>query len=268
MGNLYGGARVMRCLLIGLPRMGRAAAIVAFALVLGSAPAAAQSDREDSQSERSNFAFGVTAGTLGVGAEVAVKLHPNLVMRASASAWTLDTAIKFDNGDRFPGLLLGQFVEQSTTLTPSVTSAGLMLDVHLFRDGGRMSGGLRYLDYGAEGAITSNDASLVKIGNNVYVKDSNAKVGIAVTNGSPFLPYAGLGYDAAMFKDYGLSLSIDAGVIFGSKPQAVVTATNVRTPFGGQVSPEDLKIEQKKIEDDLKGLQYFPVLMLSAKYRF
>ena len=75
-------------------------------------------------------------------------------------------------------------------------------------------------------------------------------------------PYAGIGYDASFFKQYGLSLSLDAGVIVGSKPQAKVSTT------GAGVSQTDRLAEQKKVETDVAFLRYYPVVMLSAKYRF
>ena len=165
------------------PRMVRhgSAAVACAMLLAGAGNAVAQSDRDDAQNERSNYAFGITGGTLGVGGELALKLHPNFVIRGTGSTFSFPS-ISFDNGDTFthPLYASGRIVKQDVTLTPTVVSAGLLLDMHLFRDGGRVTGGFRYLDFEGQGKISHGEAATltppgsttsykaIKVGDNVY----------------------------------------------------------------------------------------------------
>ena len=239
------------------------AVVVAVVVTTGIPIASAQADEEKTDlADLGKFSVGVSAGTLGIGGEIAVKMHPNFILRGTASTWSLNSVASIGNDTSFavPG---NSFSSQHYGYTSSVTSAGLLLDIHAFRDGGRMTTGVRYLAYDLDGTIINKqDVNFVKVGGTVYTKAQAGVVTAKVTNGSTILPYAGIGYDASFFKQYGLSLSLDAGVIVGSKPQAKVSTT------GAGVSQTDRLAEQKKVETDVAFLRYYPVVMLSAKYRF
>lgn len=247
-----------------IARSARAAAMV---VSVGWVSTAALADEEKIDfSELGKFSVGVTGGTLGVGAEVAAKLHPNFVVRGTGSAWSLTTPVVLGNDNSFAVPSIAYSISsQHYEYTSSVRSGGLLLDVHAFRDGGRMTAGMRYLSFDLDGTLVNkNNPGWVKVGSTVYRTTASeaGNVTSKVTNSSTFLPYFGLGYDSSFFKHYGLSLSLDAGVIFGGEPKATVSAT------GTGVTKTDLDAEQKKIESDFKWLNYYPVLMMAAKYRF
>ncbi|MEZ5816219.1 MAG: hypothetical protein R3D44_03975 [Hyphomicrobiaceae bacterium] len=217
---------------------------------------------QESSEERGNLAFGVTGGTLGIGAEAALKLHPNVILRATASGGALSTF--FDIGvddtvfDKSQPYWYG--TSQKYEFSPSVMSAGLLLDVHLFRDGGRLTGGFRYLSYTLDSKLTTEGPAYT-IGETYYTKQQAGNVTAEVKNGSSILPYIGIGYDSAFFKDYRFSIGIDAGVLIGSSPRVTLNT-------GPGVSAADKEAEEKKLAKNLDALDYFPVLMMTAKYRF
>ena len=231
---------------------------VAIAMSASHDSAAAQEGGE----ERGNLAVGITGGTLGIGAEAALKLHPNVILRASASGGALTTFFDMGIEDTVRGN--GQsyyWTNQSYEFRPSsIMSAGLLMDVHLFRDGGRITGGLRYLSYTLDSKLTT-DGDAVLIGETVYTKSQAGDVTAEVKSGATLLPYVGIGYDSAFFKDYRFSIGIDAGVIIGSSPKATVHASPA-------VAGADKEEAARKLEKDLDALNYFPVLMMTAKYRF
>lgn len=212
-----------------------AALLVSTGLVSGVVPKAAAGDAEDGAGYRGNWAFGVTAGTLGIGPEIAVLLHPNFVVRANAT-WLeapLPT-VTFGAGDQ---------QEEYQTDSVSMMSAGILIDWHPFRDGGRFSAGVRYHDHEITGVRTQGPGG---------IEETNSPFGFTAVNSSKVLPYLGFGYDSAFFKDYGLSVSTDFGVMFGMSHDVDVTPATNRT----------------EIEDDFNSISVFPVIQLSTKYRF
>ena len=82
------------------------------ALAANSTPAIAQSDKEEQAdvSERGNFAFGASVGTMGVGGEIAMRVHPNFVLRATGSSWALSQYLPLGSDTSFvvAGTLPGQ----------------------------------------------------------------------------------------------------------------------------------------------------------------
>lgn len=212
-----------------------AVAIATFAGLAWTMVSGAAVADEDGISNRGNWAIGVTAGTLGLGPEVAILLHPNFVLRGNAT-WLEAQLPSVSFG-------VGSQQEEYETDQVSVMSAGIMVDWHPFRDGGRFSAGVRYHDHAISGVRTKGPGG---------IEETDSKFGFEAVNTSKVLPYVGFGYDSAFFKDYGLSVSTDFGVLFGVSHD--VTATPAR-------NADD-------IETDFNGVSIFPVIQLSTKYRF
>lgn len=79
-----------------------------------------------------------------------------------------------------------------------------------------------------------------------------------------FSPYFGVGWGKAFNSRFGMTF--DIGVLFQSEPDVEFTATG---PIASDPTfINDLKREEQRVEDDVKVLQFYPVLGLGIYFRF
>jgi hypothetical protein len=76
-----------------------------------------------------------------------------------------------------------------------------------------------------------------------------------------FEPVVTIGYGGTMAS--GLSLGIDAGVMFQGTPKAGPLTSSTAI-----VSTADLANERAQMQADIAGYKYYPVVQLSLGYRF
>lgn len=229
-------------------RIGVFVAAAAAIGVLGVVPAAAQGN------SGSPIAFGVIAGTLGIGAEASMRVTDSIVLRLNGSYFGVDlteSANKATNG-------------ASSDYKFDVTAmfGGALIDWHPFQGGFRLSAGARYVD----AQFKAHELNGRTIGNNTYTAAQIGTVHTTVSNDLKIAPYLGLGYDAAHFKGQGFNFSfgIDVGAMYAGN--AEVKMTTDRSVAG---LPADIAAESKSLEEKLsKYTMFYPVLMLSGKFTF
>ena len=145
-----------------------------------------------------DFAFGVQAGTSGVGAQAQYRAGPGLVLRGNAD-W-----LSYGHDETY------QDVKYSGTL--EFATAGAFLDWHPFDSWFLVSAG---------GYFGQRDISLaVEPKLNVDINNvSYSPTQIGRLNGkvkySSFQPFAGIGLDSTFYGDPGLTFDIVLGVAFG-----------------------------------------------------
>ncbi len=229
--------------------------------LVSTAVVAQESDPDADRQERGNWAIGLPVSTLGAGAEVALRLHPNFVVRGigtfGQAPWAVDS-VTFGTSSGSTGTT---FATKYSLDDFSVSAMRAVVDWHLFRDGGRLSAGFAYVSYEATGELrldSAMNADNLRIGDGVYAVSAVRGMSYTIANASQFLPYVGFGYDTSFFKSYGFSISTDFGVLFGIDHDVSLK--------GGAISASDRDKEQTTIADKLPGL--YPVISLSAKYRF
>ncbi|MEQ1697626.1 MAG: hypothetical protein ABL901_17465 [Hyphomicrobiaceae bacterium] len=222
-------------------------------------------DTQVDRYEQGNWAVGVAISTMGIGPEAAVRLHPNAIFRISTGygdGSSLASHFTFSTGSAITDGGGGNFTSQDTKYTGTelnVMGARALLDWHPFRDGGRVSIGAGYLDVSGSAMLATRTGN-VKVGDGVYTPAQAKGMIFKFANTDNIMGYTGLGYDNAFFKDYGLSISSDFGVFWGY--------TSDVTLSGGTITGADRTKEQSALKTKLDNLPVYPVISLSAKYRF
>jgi len=213
-------------------------------LVSGAAMAAGQKTLDDS-----GGGLGVTvkAGTLGVGAEATIGTGDHLGVRFGINDMSAGPSISRDEG----------------TINTDLEwlSYGVLVDIHPFGGGFRVSGG---------GLINKNkfklNADLSKSvtldGQEYTLSDLNGQVTF-----SEMAPYAGFGYGNAVGGDGHWHFSCDFGVMFQGSPKVSASAT-ASDPAVQPYVDEALAVEVAKIQDDANAFKYYPVISVGVSYRF
>lgn len=186
----------------------------------------------------------VSAGSLGVGPELAYRLSDTIGIRGNASL--LSVSHDFDSDDlTYDGKV-------------KLRSAGVMLDVYPFGGGFRISGGARI--NGNKGRVIAAPTSAVTINGTSYTP---AQIGTlrGKAEVKDFAPALTLGYGGGMGR--GFAFGVEAGALFQGK----VKMRNF-TSSSGLVSAADLEAERQSIQDDVDDYKLYPILQFSLGYRF
>jgi hypothetical protein len=186
----------------------------------------------------------VSAGSLGVGPELAYRLSDTIGIRGNASL--LSVSHDFDSDDlTYDGKV-------------KLRSAGVMLDVYPFGGGFRISGGARI--NGNKGRVIAAPTSAVTINGTSYTP---AQIGTlrGEAEVKDFAPALTLGYGGGMGR--GFAFGVEAGALFQGK----VKMRNF-TSSSGLVSAADLEAERQSIQDDVDDYKLYPILQFSLGYRF
>ena len=210
--------------------------------------ATAQEPDPASELTGNGVGFGIIGGSLGLGAELSLKLNQNLVLRTSVSG------LSPSFGDSFSNI--------SYDLSVDLLSAGLSLDYHPFYNGFRLSGGLRYSEFSIDGSSTVSGT--LEIGNRTYNFSDVGLLKVNIDSKNHVAPYIGIGYDSTHFADRNLFLGLDIGALYLGGSDVTLSAQKNVPGLAA-----NLGIEAKKIESDVDNiLNFYPVIALSAKLRF
>ena len=208
--------------------------------------------------QEGEFAVGPVVGTLGVGLEATMRVHPTVIIRGTGTFLTLPSVLPARGSSSNFGPL---FTDTQWTLDLASKTAGLTLDWHPSWNGVRLSTGLRYVDLRMSGTPTTRTPEFIAIGGTVYDTTLIGPVSAVVSNDTKILPYVGMGYDSAFFNSGHFSVGLDMGVLIGAYGSSSVHASGV--------AKSDLDKEQQIIDSRLPNLYgVFPVVTLSAHYRF
>jgi hypothetical protein len=193
------------------------------------------------------FGIGPTVSTLGVGLEGSYRAGPFLGFRLDASA------LSFDANRTIDGI--------PYKFSADLRSGGPVLDFYPFGGGFRLSGGVRI--NGNKADVTATPASSIRVGNNTY---SPAQIGTLSGNVdyNRVAPYVGLGYGGRVTS--WLELGVDAGVLYQGKPRVSLAASGALA--GDPTLQADLDRERASIRSKIDWTAWYPVLMLSALFRF
>ena len=206
--------------------------------------------------EGSGFRIGVTGGTLGIGPEAGYRFSETIGLRANATFLSVNATAESDELE-FDGDL-------------RLRSAGLMVDIHPFGGGFRLTPGLRLNGNRARAVALPNAGATYEIDGEEYTA---AEIGTltAETDINRVSPSLTIGYGGGLAR--GLVLGIEAGALFqgavGIKPLVVtgVCANPASSPTCTQLAA-DLESERQSVEEDISGYKVYPILQLSLSYRF
>ena len=196
------------------------------------------------------IAFGVKAGTLGLGAEMTIGLLPHLNARLGLNGFTYDYDEKISDIDY--------------DFDFNLLSAALLVDYHLLKSAFRLSAGL-VLNQNELDLVAGTDDDFFIINDVAYsTEDVGDLTGTVDFNA--ISPYLGIGWGDAVGEDSRLSFFIDLGILFQGSPQAELDATG---PIASDPQfRRDLNSEEKEIEDETEQFTVYPVITIGITYKF
>ena len=216
----------------------------ALAASMAAVPATAQ------EADGPRIVAGVTAGTLGIGPEVGVRLSDHIGIRGSATF--LGFGADFDSDDiTYRGDL-------------KLKSFGAMVDVHPFGGSFRVSGGARINRNRVEVRATPSADGTVSVGGEEYTA---AQVGV-LSGGADvkkFAPALTLGWAGSNRK--GFFFGTELGVLF----QGEARLREFRASGTAANDPDfraSLEAERRDLQDDIDKVKVYPILQLMIGWRF
>ena len=194
-------------------------------------------------------AIGPNISTLGVGAEVPVRLSPRFVMRFG--------------GNRFSSTFDREFRGIAYNTELSLASVGVSLDYHPVQDGLLLSVG--YFWHRNRLNLRAAPNGDLKVGNRTFTSEE-----VGSLHGEfafdRFAPYFGIGYDSTFYNKGPWSFVFRTGLLF-------LGEADVRLTTDGTLADDDgfraeLRREEQGLEDILEGIGFYPVVTLGFRYRF
>jgi len=208
-----------------------------------------------------NIAVGAKFGTLGFGLDASMPVNDKVNLRLNVNKGSLD--LDASDSDLTQN---GSF---------DLLSAGVLADYHPMQNGFRISGGLYY--NGNKLDVTSGEKNKkVKVGKHDYdfTKDSKTKITIDTKN---IAPYIGIGWGNTFTSNSPWSFNVDLGVLYQGavKTKMSMSGTAKDHNTGETIDLatnaqflEDAKNERNFIDDNTKGIEWYPVVSVGVSYRF
>jgi hypothetical protein len=190
----------------------------------------------------------VTGGTLGAGLGAAWQLNSYVGLRADIEGIGFSTSLSVDGG-RYDGQL-------------RLLQGGLYGDLFPFASNDfRVSVGALINDDAFTGQAVPDAFGNYVIGN-TYVPAVGPAPEATVTL-PRVLPYLGIGYGHRR-PARGFGLAVDLGVAYG-RPHA---SYNVPAIYLAVASPEDIAIEEQRLDEKVNRYRLYPVAQIALTYRF
>ena len=213
----------------------RATAVATFLLaaLLASPPTAA-----------AQVGVGIRAGTLGLGADLAIALSPNIQIRGGGAIQPVDPTFSISD------------IKYTVDLPGSFVNVG----IDLFPTGGgfRIGGGLLYKpdDISISGEFTGS----VDIGGRSYTGSEVGTLTGTVSSKST-APYAMIGF--GKHASSGIGLFLDLGAAFVGEQTVTLTATGAAASNSQFLL--DLESERMDAEDSLNKVKIYPMVNLGLR---
>ncbi|GJD18754.1 hypothetical protein RIVM261_037100 [Rivularia sp. IAM M-261] len=211
----------------------------------------------DTTNNTSGWAITPEIGTLGVGASVTKSLTPNLNARVGVNAASIS---------------VGGYQKRRNEVTYDANldllNVSTLVDYHPFQNSGfRVSGGLVFNDNKVEGRGRIRDKVEFEYNNNRYTTKDISSVKGKVSFPNNIAPYLGIGWGNAVKPGNRWGFSANLGVIFAGAPQVSLDADIVNESLREQIN-RDLRVEERELEDDIKGFKFYPVVSVGVSYQF
>jgi hypothetical protein len=188
--------------------------------------------------------LGLSAAPLGTGSDTALRLSNHFGLRFSADPAPLESA--------------GERVALKTDIDLTPTASGAVLDYYPFRGGFRLSGGLRVYAEGPDAAASPGD---ITIGGLPFTPSRSATFDTG-SEAVGYAPYGGVGLQSSFWEGR-LELAFDVGVYYQGDTHAELRGDGSSAAAGGETESEDTELE-----DERGFLGFYPIVGLTAKYRF
>jgi hypothetical protein len=203
-----------------------------------------------------DFALGARAATSGVGPELAFHLAPRLDARLPVGLWSHEDTFD-ETGVRYDARL-------------ELRNALLLVDLHPGGGAFRLSAGGGWDDNRLE--VSAPLSELVRRYRPDVAPLVPASAGTihGEATGSSFAPYLGFGWGSP-FGGGRFRVSIDLGAIYQGAPKVdLTTDLNLGVPLPASaraVLDAAAADEERRLEEELDGYRYYPVVALGITFR-
>jgi hypothetical protein len=200
--------------------------------------------------EAKKWAIGVhaQAATTGfIGFDAGYKFSPNLHARLGLNTG----GFKYNNSS--------QGIDYNTNFQP--TNIHLLGDYFPFGGGLRLTGGLVFQNNRFTATAKSNSNDNININGTNYPASTVGTVEGQGSFSNSIAPYLGIGFGTPISEGFGFN--IDAGVMFSGSPKVSLSAPNAP-----QAIKDELEIQERKTNEDIKSFNIYPVVSIGFSYAF
>lgn len=224
------------------------------------APSSEDNTVSTTENPKSGWAIVPEISTLGLGGSLVKQVSPQFNARVGVNAFGFgydleETDITYDSD-------LNLF------------NVSTLADIHPFKSSGlRISGGLIFGNNNIEGTATPtsvNGIEEITVGDRTFTADQIGSVDAEADVTSNVAPYLGIGGGNPVAEGRGLGFWWNLGVMFGGSPDVTVTP-NVAEGIPDDVRQEieaAAEEEEKKLEDEINFVGFYPVASLGLSYQF
>lgn len=227
----------------------------ATALALAAPLAWAQSVAGSSSTSSGGMLVYGTAGTPGVGLGFGTQISDKVNVRAEATGYNAN--VNETNEDlKVQGKL-------------KLESTGLYADYFPFASTFRVTGGLMLRSPNGRVTATPATGATATIGNVTYTFGAADNVTGTIKYPST-MGYLGVGWGFGKLKDKGVKYGFDLGAGFGKLKSSLVASDSLKANVAnaGKDITSDLAAEERKLNDKLNKVSFFPVVKFSIGYSF
>jgi hypothetical protein len=202
--------------------------------------------------EPSRFSIVAEAGTAGVGPAVIITANPNLTFTVGYTWLDTDYDVESDDNNYDGKLKLSNFKA--------------IANWHPWGGVFHFSGGVFATDNQVDVTLRPKNGTTYEINGRTYTSSQISSISGSATFDDDIAPYIGLGWAKAPASSPGFAFYATLGVFFAGDASARLDAR------GNGVSDltlqNDIRAEEREINDDLDDLGLYPVAQLGVQYRF
>ncbi len=201
------------------------------------------------ESREINLALKVS--TLGVGVDISTPISEIISTRFNMNGATYGVTESSDGID-----FEGDF---------TLFTAGLLVDYYPFINNFRFSSGVYYNGNGFTGSSKPSAGTTVDINGQEYTINELGSLDSEISFNT-IAPYLGLGWGNNTHEK-GWGVIFDLGVLYHGSGTANLTAVGASDTIVNEIE-NDIVQEEKKINDDLEKVKFYPVVALGVNYTF
>jgi hypothetical protein len=200
-----------------------------------------------------NVGVSAELGTTGVGVHASIPVFRTLNARFGVNYFNYNTT--------------GNTSDVDYKFKLKLNTIDALADWHPLENGFRLTAGVLWNGNKVDAKAKANKSGQYEINGNFYdaVDAGDLKGRISFNDVAPYL---GIGWGNAPNKK-GWAFSGDLGVIFQGSPSVSLKNSNCKLgPGNCDQLNDDLQVERKKLKDEVKDFQYYPVIRFGVGYRF
>ncbi|NQT26614.1 hypothetical protein HQ585_14765 [candidate division KSB1 bacterium] len=196
---------------------------------------------------QSGMALTLQAGTLGAELGFVKTLNPKLNARLGVSYMTYSYSGDSEGEDPV-----------AYNVDMNLFSVGLLVDYHPFENTFRLTGGLLFNNNIFEASAEA--VNTYEYDEGTYTPEDIGVLNGKVKPGLPISPYIGFGIGNPVSSDKKLGFYLDLGILYTGSP-----AVELEADPDTMIYPT--ADQDKQVEEDLSGIQIYPVLEIGLSYQ-